>query len=304
MSTPREAREVTPSPRAGYAWVLLAVVLFSTIEVISKAMGPARPALQIAFLRFFVAGLVLMPFALRTLRRDGKRLERKDWVLYSGLGLVGVTAGIGLFHMAVARLQANQSAILFSGNPVFVAALAPLLLKERIDRRHAGALALGVAGMACFVWDRGGPSLHAAAGVALMITSMVAFALYTVLSKKVVARHGSVVLTAFASLLGGLFLLPLTWAAEGPPWRLLTPWHWLAVGFLAVFATAVAYAAYFHGLRHVRASRGSMIFFAKPVLASVLAWILLREPLGTATLVGGALIVIATAVAIGGRNGG
>lgn len=290
------------SSKTGYAWVLLAVVLFSTIEVVSKAMGPARPALQVAFLRFFIAGLVLMPFALRTLRRDGKRLERKDWILYSGLGLIGVTAGIGLYHMAVARLQANQSAILFSGNPVFVAALAPLLLKERVDRRHAGALALGVAGMACFVWDRGGPSVRTAAGVALMIASMAAFALYTVLSKRVVVRHGAIVLTAFASLLGGVFLLPLTWAINGPPWRMLTPWHWLAVGFLAVFATAVAYAAYFHGLRHVRAARGSMIFFAKPVLASVLAWILLREPLGAATLLGGILIVAATAVAIGGRS--
>ncbi len=288
--------------RTGYAWILLAVVLFSTIEVVSKAMGPARPALQIAFLRFFLAGLVLLPFAIRALRRDGKRLERKDWILYSGLGLIGVTAGIGLYHLAVARLQANQSAILFSGNPVFVAALAPLLLGERLDRRHAGALALGVTGMACFAWDRGGPSLRTTSGVILMLASMVAFALYTVLSKKVVPRHGAIVLTAFASLLGGLFLLPLTWAADGPPWRLATAWHWLAVAFLAVFATAVAYAAYFHGLRHVKASRGSMIFFAKPVLASVLAWILLREPLGAATLIGGVLILVATAAAIGGTR--
>jgi drug/metabolite transporter (DMT)-like permease len=293
----------TSNSRTGYAWVLLAVVLFSTIEVVSKAMGPARPALQIAFLRFFLAGLVLLPFAIRALRRDGKPLKRQDWILYAGLGLIGVTVGIGLYHMAVARLQANQSAILFSGNPVFVAALAPLLLKERIDRRHAGALALGVAGMACFVWDRGGPSLRTVSGVALMVASMVAFALYTVLSKKIVPRHGAIVLTAFASLFGGLILLPLTWAADGPPWRLLTAWHWLAVGFLAVFATAVAYAAYFHGLRHVKASRGSMIFFAKPVLASVLAWILLREPLGAASILGGILIISATAVAIGGKGG-
>lgn len=290
------------SSKTGYAWVLLAVALFSTIEVVSKAMGPARPALQIAFLRFFIAGILLLPFALRTLRREGKRLKRQDWILYAGLGFIGVTAGIGLFHMAVARLPANQAAILFSGNPVFVAVLASVLLKEHIGRRHRIALALGVAGMACFLIDRGGASLRTAAGVALMIASMAAFALYTVLSKKVVSRHGTIVLTSLASLLGGVFLLPLTWAFDGPPWRLLTGWHWLAIGFLAVFATAVAYAAFFHGLRHINASRGSMIFFAKPVLASTLAWVLLREPLGLATILGGILIVAATALAI--RGGG
>jgi len=290
------------SSKTGYAWVLLAVLLFSTIEVVAKAMGPVRPALQLAFLRFFLAGLVLLPLALRVLRREGKRLTRQDWVLYSGLGFVGVTAGIGLYHLALARLQANQAAILFSGNPVFVVALAPALLKERVDRRQIAALALGVAGMTCFVWERGGPSLRTAAGVMLMVASMVAFALYTVLSKKVIGRHGAIVLTSLASLLGGLFLLPLTWINDGPPWRGLTPWHWLAVAHLAVFATAAAYAAYFHGMGRVSASRASTLFFAKPVLAALLAWFLLREPLGTASLLGGTLIVAATALAI--RSGG
>ncbi len=229
------------SARTGYAWVLLAVLLFSTIEVVTKAMGPVRPALQLAFLRFFLAGLVLLPLALRELHRKGRRLARQDWVLYAGLGLIGVTAGIGLYHLALARLQANQAAILFSGNPVFVVALAPALLKERVDRRQVAALALGVAGMTCFVWDRGSPSLRTAAGVMLMVASM---------------------------------------------------------------ATAAAYAAYFHGMSRVSASRASTLFFAKPVLAALLAWFLLREPLGAASLLGGALIVAATALAIRSGGGG
>ena len=247
----------TGSP-AGYAWVLLGVLLFSTIEVVSKALCPARPALQLAFLRFFLAGLVLLPFALHALHRQGRRLTRQDWLLYGGLGLIGVTAGIGLFHLAIERLPANHAAILFSGNPVFVAAMAPALLHERIGRRHAVALGLALAGTVCFLWDRGHLSTRVASGVTLMISSMAAFALYTVLSKKVVGRHGAIVLTTFVSLLGGLFLLPLTWIQDGPPWRLMVPWHWLAVGYLAVFTTAIGYAAYFHGLRHVSASRGSM----------------------------------------------
>lgn len=284
--------------RGGYGWVLLAVLLFSTIEVVSKWMSPLRPPLQLAFLRFFIAGLVLLPFAIAGLRRRGVKPGRKDAAIFAGLGLIGVTCAIGAFHTAIAFLPANQAAILFSGNPVFVAILAPAVLGERLDRRRLGALLLGLAGTAAFLWDRGHLSIRAASGVVFMLGAMFAFALFTILSKKVTPRYGAIAIVSLASLAGSLALLPMTWLHDGCPFRVMTAPHWAAIAYLALVATAAAYAAWFHGLRHLEASHATLLFFVKPVAASALAWVVLGERLGWLSAVGAAMILAATAVAL------
>lgn len=288
----------TRPPHGGYAWVLTAVLLFSTIEVVSKWIGPLRPPLQLAFLRFFIAGLLLAPVAVHGLVRERRRLGWKDAGIFAGLGLIGVTAAIGLYHTAISYLPANRAAILFSGNPVFVAILAPFVLGERTDRRRLFALALGLAGMLAFLWDRGRFSIQAAAGIAFMVGAMFSFALFTILSKKVTPRYGALAIVSFASLAGSLVLLPLTWAHDGCPFHAMTLPHWAAIGWLSVFATAIAYAAWFHGLRHMEASHGTLLFFIKPVAASILAAIVLDERLGWPGIAGASLILAATALAL------
>lgn len=288
----------TAARRAGTAWLLCAVLLFSTIEVVAKSMHPARPPLQIAFWRFFLAGLALLPAAMLSLRRGTAWLTATDWVAYAGLGVIGVTVGIGLYHAALARLPAAHAAILFSGHPVLVAVLAPAVTGERADRQHWVAVLAASAGMAGFLWDRGRLSMQAASGVALMLASMTAFALYTLLAKRVVGRHGALVLSSLTFLAGSLLLLPVTWTVDGAPWRVLATHHWIAIAYLALFATAAAYAAFFHGLDRAPATQASMVFFLKPVLAAALAALLLRERLGAAATVGGILIVGATAAAL------
>jgi len=284
--------------RTGLAWLVCAVLLFSTIEVVSKAIQPARPPLQLAFWRFFLAGLAFSPGAAMAMHRRARRPTAADWGAYGGLGLIGVTLGIGLYHAALARMPAAPAAILFSGHPVIVAVLAPALIGERADRRHWLALALASAGMVCFSWDHGRLSLRTAGGVVLMLASMTAFAIYSTLSKKVVDRHGVRVLSAATFLAGSLALLPVTWTADGPPWRVHTPHHWLAILYLALLATATGYAAWFHGLKQVPAVRAATVFFLKPVAAAALARLLLGERLTPATVAGGLMIVAGTAVAL------
>lgn len=296
----------TRRPAAGYAALAAAVLLFSTIEVAAKWIGGTVPPLRLAALRFLAAGLALLPFAVHGVVRSGRRWTRQDAILLGGLAVIGVTVLSGLYHVSLTYLPANVGAILFSGNPVFVAVLAPWLLHERLDPRRRAALALGAAGVALFLWDRGQFSTRMAAGVALMLGAMFVFALYTVLSKRVLARYGAIPLTCAACILGSLALLPVAWWREGMPFRPLPLPTLGAVAYLALATTSLAYALYFAGLKRVQASRGSLLFFIKPVAAAGLAYVVLGECMTAPMIAGAALIVAGTALALwpdGGARG-
>jgi drug/metabolite transporter (DMT)-like permease len=290
MNAPSSPR----STRLGYAWLLCGVSLFSTIEVVARELSPMRPPLQIAFWRFFIAGLLLWPVAWLRRRAERPTWNRTDWILSVGLGLIGVTAAIGLYHAAVARMSAARAAILFSAHPVFVAALAPALLSEHVRREHWWALGLALVGIGCFLADHSGLRRDSLGGIVLMLGAMTFFAMYTTVSKRAIQRQGVWTTAAATFLIGSLFLLPITWIADGPPWHIPNLRHWWAILYLAVLATAIGYGAYFHGLSLVPAHAASMTFFLKPPLATLLAVLLLREPLTVGTILGGGFIVAAT----------
>ena len=288
----------------GYAQVTLAVLLFSTIEVTAKFAQPGVPPFRLGFFRFFIAGLLLLPFALRNMRARGLRMSGRDVGRLAGLSLVGVVLLSMCFHLGMQWVPAHQSAILFSGNPVFVAGLAPALLGERVDARGWVSLALGALGVGCLLMTGGhgeNPAVQPAEewkGVGFTLCAMLSFAFYTVLSKRVVRRHGILGMTSVVALTGSLLLLPLAWWREGSPFQPLTPAEAGAVAWLAVMATAVAYSLFFSGLSRVPATRGAMLFFLKPITAAVLAWGVLGERPGAMAILGAVFILAGTATAL------
>jgi drug/metabolite transporter (DMT)-like permease len=285
-------------PGAGYALMALAVGLFSTVEVATKSLGGAVPPLRLAFYRFFFTGLALTPAAAILWRRAGRRIGGRDLLLLSGIGVIGVTVAIGLFHLAMNYLQANVAAVIFSVNPVVVALLAPMMLREKLTRRTLAGAAVGALGVAAFVGDADGVSARTATGVLMMLGSVLGFALYTVMVKRYAPRYGAIEITGVASLMGGLLLLPLSLWREGVPWGPLSVAQGAGVLYLTAVATALAYVCYFLGLGRVDASRGAMFFFLKPVLASCFAGLLLGEPFTRRMAVGTAFILVAMFLAL------
>jgi drug/metabolite transporter (DMT)-like permease len=283
---------VTREQTTGYIALLISITLFSTVEVSSKLLGTGLPPLLLAAVRFFLSGLVLLIPAAGILRFRVHRLGARDAAMLLGLGILGVTVSIGFYHTALLYMQANVGAIIFSANPVFVVLFAPLLLDERLTLRKVIAVLLGCLGMAVFGLRNAGEMVCTLRGLLLMGGSIITFALYTVLSRKVMPRYGALVITCVAALVGSVFLMLLSLAVEGSPVEPLLHCSWPGIIYLAVVATALAYWAYFFGIIQIGASRGALFFFLKPLLASVFAWMVLGEQV-TWQVVTGALLVLA-----------
>lgn len=293
--------------KKGYWYILIATVLFSSMEIALKMLAGAFHPIQMTLTRFLIGGLVLLPFALRVLIKKQMIPDKKSLGYFALLGLMGVVVSMSFYQLAVEQVKASVVAVLFSSNPVFVLLFAYFILREAITKRHIAALILEFAGIIAII----NPFQMEIDGAGLVFTVLatVTFALYGVLGKKKCRQFGGVVVTCFSFLFGSLETLLLAALTKiGPVADFLmahgmgtfaniplltgyTPDNILTVLYIAVGVTGIGYAAYFLAMEQASASTASLVFFFKPALAPVLALVILGEAIPVHMLLGILLIL-------------
>jgi drug/metabolite transporter (DMT)-like permease len=282
----------------GYIFLGLTSLMFGTFEVTSKLIHGLE-AIQINCLRFCIGGLALLPFALLDIRRRKIRFRFKDMAYLALLGVLFVPVSMLLYQIALAETTASLSVFIFSVNPVFIALFALLILKERANAVMVVAIAVGVIGLAVvanpFTRDFNLYILVGVAGVAV-------FGFYSVLMRPVTARFGNLVTTTLVILYGATVLLagllirgvPVTAGLDGRNiWPLV---------YLGVFCSGLTFVSYYKGMSLTSTNVGSIVFFLKPVLSTILAVVVLREVLTLRFLIGAGLIILGSVLMVYGRE--
>ena len=298
----------------GYIFILLATVFFSSMEVALKTVAHDFNPMQLTCTRFLVGGLLLIPFALRGLRQHGARVTAAAWKGFAGLGFVGLVVSMMLYQMSILYAPASVVSVLFSCNPVLVLAFAYLILRSDIRPQHIMALVVEVAAAVIII-----DPLHTTldpAGIILVLLSAATFALYAVLGKKQCARYSGVAVTCFSCLAASAEMIVLmlishipavadALQAAGLPMFAAMPFfsgyttgNLLNVLYICVFVTAGGYACYFMGMEATSAMQGSLVFFFKPVLAPILAMLILGEEIPWNMWAGIGLMLVASVVSM------
>ena len=164
--------------KRGYLYILITTLLFSSMEVALKCIAGQLNPIQLNFSRFLVGGLVLVPLAVRELKKRGLTVDGKALGTFALLGLMGIAVSMSLYQLAVTRVQASVVGVLFSSNPVFVTLFAFLLLREKISKNQILGLALDVIGIVLIIqpWHLKLDAL----GVTYILLGTLLFALYGV----------------------------------------------------------------------------------------------------------------------------
>ncbi len=300
--------------RKGYLYILITTVMFTSYEVVLKYIAGQLNAVQLAFCRFSVGFLILLPLALHTLKKRGNRLDRGSVAYFVLLGLMGIALSMPILHMAVNYAGSTVPALLFSCNPVFVTFLAFLLLKEPIRPRNIAALLLEIAGTVAII-DPFHTSV-APTGIILAMVSTLLFSLYGVMGKGKCAQFGGAVVTCFSFLFGSIILLGfillshvpavagaaislgLSDFANIPMFAGYTMENLPYVLFVSIGVAGAGFCCYFLAMEREPASVVSLVYFFKPALAPVLAWWLHGEVISPHMLTGILLIVAGSFCAI------
>lgn len=291
--------------KIGTLSLLGGVGLFSTVEVACKVIGPEVDPIVLTFIRFFVTGVLLILTSVPELRRKAVPFSAKDYGIFLMNGLIGITFALSLFHTAILVLdKAASAAVIFCINPVFVVILARYINQETWSGRKWMGVCLGAAGVFCFAYESGVFSWTSMEGLSLMVVSAFLFALSTCISRRVVARYGALVLMGFSSLMGSLIILPLAFLRLEMDGLSGVFGAALPILYVTLFGTSLAYFLYYYGLMKTSAQRGAMIFFLKPVLASLLAVWILGETINPYMMGGIVLILSALFLELPGRRAG
>lgn len=277
--------------RLGLAALLTVTVVWGTTFPAMKQLTAELNALQIIWLRFGMATLVLLPLW------HGMRPAEWRWGL--GLGVLNFLA----FWLQIEGLHhttSNRNAFVTGLNVLIVPLIAWLVLRRRMGWQVWLACAMAVGGM-CLMFFEDAPWNW---GDTLTLCSAVVYALYILAMEAAALRNQAAPLRATrmaaalaSSMLGCttlvLLLQPAGMAQLYTQALQLELDAWGALIYLGLMASAMVVVLQAWGQQHVDAMRCAIVFGLEPVCAALTAWWLIDERMGPAAMAGAALIVAA-----------
>ncbi|NNC65819.1 MAG: EamA family transporter [Gammaproteobacteria bacterium] len=274
--------------------VVAGALLFSTGGVAIKLSS--LTGWQVSCLRSLVAGLVLLLVF---------RHIRMVWSWRALVVAVPYAATFTLFALANKLTTAANAIFLQDTAPLYILALGPLLLRERIRATDLGFLVALGAGLGLIFVSGVTPGVTAtdpSLGNVLGACSGLTWALTVMGLRWLAVRTDSSPETPIAAVIAGCFLASVAAAGYAFPIERISLGNGLIVLYLGIFQIALAYLLVTEGIRHVPALEVSLLLLIEPVLSPVWAWIILDETPGRLALVGGAVVLIATVMYARGRS--
>lgn len=250
----------------------------------------------LAALRFGIASLFFILPLARAIRRH--ELTLRQLALMALLGQMTFSLYYWLQYFGIQQTNASVASILGVGLiPIFSALIAQVLGEERLQFALFVSLLLGFGGVAVIVFQQPfSITLHSGFffGALCLICNTFFFALYSNLSKRWMQEISPVVMTGGTMICGALGLLLLSFLdPAGNKWSevpLLDMTQWLALLFLAVGCSVLAYFAYNVALSKWKASRVTVYFYFEPLVTVLLGIGLLGEHLTWQIVTGAAAI--------------
>ena len=285
------------STRRTSSWLLVIMsnILFATGYIAAKFLFQNLSVYITLALRIGIAALVLLPLLI--IKRHSLHLTRRDLPQLALLVLSGFVINQLLEYEGLALSTAADVALLITSESIFTALLSCWLLGEQFKRATGIALVLGSLGMYFIVEQGLIPHLPAGGGAlrilgdVLVIGGLISESYYTVRGKALLTKYPPFLITTAAMAGSLLFWVPVaSWQILSSGWHPLNLVSWLALAWLAVMATALAYLTWFQGLARIEGSKAASALFLQPLVGSVLAVVLLHEQLTVMTIVGGVLI--------------
>ena len=258
----------------------------------------AAPALAIALWRMTLASAVVLPAALAS---GGIRPATSGRAMALAAAAGGLLAlHFGSWMTSLLFTSVANSVLLVNTAPIFVALLSWISGRDRPTSRTWAAVVLATAGAA--VITSGGPSdATSLIGNLLAVGGALAMAGYLLLARE--AQRVLAYLPYVAVAYGTAAVV--LWAAvliSGTQWHSFPPQTWAVLAAMAVVSQLVGHGGYNWSRRHLQAAFVSIALTGEPVLASLLAWWLLDEPIGARTALGGVLVLSGIVVAARARR--
>lgn len=264
---------------------------FIATKIALREIAPAA----VVWLRFGIGVAVLALFAAA--RKEWALVPARELRRFAMLGFLGIAFHQWLQSTGLITAQASTSAWIIATSPVFIALLGWILLHEKLGLIHIAGMAIAAGGVTLVVTRGDLPMLAAGRfgepGDILMLISAFTWALFSVYSRHGLRHHPPTLMMFSVMAFGWLFSCPL-FLLNGSPMAIL---HlsfsgWLAILFLGIFCSGIAYIYWYDALKIISVSRVGALLYLEPLIAAAVAAMILNEPVLLVSILGGGLILL------------
>ncbi len=311
MTTPTSEDTVTPqfhrSEKLGYLLYLSAAALWGINGTVSKViLLNVGDAVRVSQIRTTFAFVILFTFVALTNRKAFK-LEKAEIPVLIIYSLFGITLTQWAYFVAISRMPVGITLLIEFTAPIFVVLWIRFGRKQDVRSSVWLGLGLAVGGLALVAQVWAGFTLDTVGmGAALLATTSLVF--YFLLGEKAAKRRDPVSL-----IMWGFGFATVFWAVIAP-WSSF-PWHalhgtvapfesstmqvpmWIMITYMVIGGTVVPFVLVVMAIRHLGAAGASLIGMFEPLVAFVVAWIVLGESLNPVQILGGFVMLVGVYVA-------
>jgi len=253
--------------------------------------GSGFPPMIMSATRVFAGSLILVALA-RFIQKQSLRLTKEEWVVLSVSGLALWWGGNGLVAIAEMTVPSGYAALIIACTPIWVAIIESILDKKRPSFFLVISLLIGVAGIAVLNWPAiVAGNLNDLKGLFLLIIAGLSWGAGSIYQKRKNIHTTPEISSAVQQFTGGIALLITSFIISEPTINPV-PSAWWAWGYLIVFGSVIAFTSFVKALKLLPPNVVFTYAFVNPVVAVILGFFILGEPITPWTFAGATLVII------------
>lgn len=272
-----------------YLFCIIAMVGWGTSFIGFKIAGAVLPQFSIVFLRSLICALAMIPMCRALPRPKIRKEDRKYFLLVGCIGYAGSQVAV---QAGTTMINAGMSSIINVMTPVGIIFFAAILLKERINARQAVGIAVALAGAVIIIGTSGGENRPL--GLFLTTAGMIAWALASVLLRKISGSCDPTWVTMLTTLIAVVVTFPLTIGeiiVTHYDFSRITLASILAVLWIGIVCTLISNLFWTKALEILPAPVCSMFYPIMPLVTSLLGILILGESVTVSFVIGCAIII-------------
>jgi drug/metabolite transporter (DMT)-like permease len=287
------ARPATSGPAPHIA--LIAVqIMFASWPVLGKIALRTLPSLSLVAFRVFGAALALSAVGVAT-RKLGA-IAKSDWALLVSCSLLGVVFNQWLFVKGLSLTTAVNATLLGTTIPVFTLLVSIILGNDTASWRRIVGILVAAAGVIYLIGPERAEFSHGA-GDLLIISNSLFYGTYIAISKRLVDRYNALTVITWIFIIGSLPTLPIgVMSLAKVSLKDVPAMVWLSVVYIVLVATVVCYYLNSWALTRVPPSTVAVYIYLQPLIAFILAPLLLGEKVSPRVLIAAVLVFVGVAI--------
>ena len=253
--------------------------------------GSGFPPMIMSATRVFAGSLILVALA-RFIQKQSLRLTKEEWVVLSVSGLALWWGGNGLVAIAEMTVPSGYAALIIACTPIWVAIIESILDKKRPSVFLVISLLIGVAGIAVLNWPAIiAGNLNDLRGLFLLIIAGLSWGAGSIYQKRKNIHTTPEISSAVQQFTGGVALLITSFIISEPTINPVSS-AWWAWGYLIIFGSVIAFTSFVKALKLLPPNVVFTYAFVNPVVAVILGFFILGEPITPWTFAGATLVII------------